>query len=207
MSIPKILTDISDYLISKKIELSSEFEDGRVNSAVNEDEILNIIAAKFDIQNPRARNWFDFAIENEGVFYPVNIKITDTAHADNLNCKLGIYYALTGVLPNFPNEIRWLSYFDKVKNNLGTNESKDYYFLVCNKNNPSDVFVNSLKGLQKLQENGNNLPFQCKWDINREFQNRSFDEAKDFILSVFGASIKLRSEIYFNFKRCFPQYV
>ena len=55
--------------------------------------------------------------------------------------------------------------------------------------------------------NGNNLPFQCKWDINREYQTRSFQAAEQFILSTFGKSIKLRAEMYFNFKKYFPDYV
>jgi hypothetical protein len=205
--IPKILTDISVYLSKQKFSLSKQFDDGRINASINEAEILNVIKRKFEIEVPRSRAWYDFAINTNNDFYPVNIKTTDTTHADNLNCKLGIYYTLTGLLPDFPNETNWLNYFEKLKENIGTNENKDYYFLVINKNEHKDVFVNSLRGLQILQPNGNNLPFQCKWDTNREYNNRTFSEAKEFILSVFGQSIKLRAEIYFNFKKYFPEYV
>ncbi len=207
MSFPKELIKIQEFLSKNDLVLSKPFEDGRINASVNEDEVLRIIKQKFDIIIPKSRNWYDFAIETKNAFYPVNIKITDTSHADNLNCKLGIYYALTGLQPDFANEIPWLKYFERLKDNLGKETDKDYYFLIVNKKSTQDVFVNSLKGLQNIQPNGNNLPFQCKWDINREFKKRSFKDATAFIIGVFGESIKLRSEIYFNFKKYFAEYV
>jgi hypothetical protein len=206
-SIPTELSTIADYLKQQTVKLSSPFSDGRINSSINEDEIIKNLQNKFDIVVPKSRAWYDFAVETKENFYPVNIKITDTTHADNLNCKLGIYYALTGMLPDFPNETNWLSYFEKLKENLGKNKDKDYYFLIVNKTEVKDVFVSTLKTLHKLQPNGNNLPFQCKWDENRKLTNRNFEEAEKFILTAFGESIKLRSEIYFNFKKLFPHYV
>jgi hypothetical protein len=207
MPIPKILIDIAEHLQRQNVLLSKQFVDGRINASINENELIKEIQKKFDIQLSKVREWYDFAIEDKKEFYPVNIKITDTTHADNLNCKLGIYYALTGMLPDFPNGIGWLPYFEKLKENLGKDETKDYFFLVFNKQNPADIFVNTLKGLQTLQPNGNNLPFQCKWDNNRKYKKRSFTQAKKYILKVFGESIKQRAEIYFNFKKYFPEYV
>jgi len=204
---PSMLTDIISYLKEQNLQLSVQSSDGRVNSSANEDEIIKCINKIFDIKVPRKREWYDFCIETETDFYPINIKVTDTTHADNLSCKLGIYYTLTGLLPDFQNEIPWLAYFEKLKENLGKFKNKDFYFLVFNKQDSKDIFINTLKGLKKLHANGNNLPFQCRWDNNRNLENRSFEQAEEFILSVFGESIKLRSEIYFNFKKCFPQYV
>ena len=206
-NIPNILQEIVGYLQKEKVTFSKRFADGRINSSINEDEIIKILKKKFDIIVPKSRAWYDFAIETKTEFYPINIKVTDTTHADNLNCKLGIYYALTGLIPDFPNETNWLSYFEKMKENLATKKDKDYYFLICNKKDEKDVFINTLKGLQKLQPNGNNLPFQCRWDENRDFKNRTLKQAEKFILTTFGESIKLRAEIYFNFKRLFPDYV
>jgi len=205
--IPDILNDISLYLMDNNVQLSKQFSDGRINASINEDELIKIIQKKFEIHKPKSRSWYDFSIEKENEFYPVNIKITDTTHADNLNCKLGIYYVLTGLIPDFPNEIRWLSYFEKLKVNIGKNKSKDYYFLVFNKQKPTDIFFNTLRGLNELQPNGNNLPFQCKWDSNKKPINRSYINVVKFVLTYFGESIKLRSEIYFNFKKYFPEYV
>ncbi len=192
--VPTQLNEIAEFLRTNPYNLSQPLQDGRLNSSVNEKEILNTIKDYFPIQLPRAREWWDFSFEENDIFYPVNIKTTTTKTADNLNCKLGIYYALCGLLPEFNNEIAWEKYFHKLHKDLGKNTNRDYYFLIINKNDPKDVFINSLKGIQTLQPN--NLPFQCKWDDNRKIVQRSFIESKNFILSALAKSVKLRANIY-----------
>jgi len=201
-----ILKEITKYLIDYDFTLSKQFADGRINASINEDEIINIIKQKFEIEVPRARNWFDFSIEHKWIFYPVNIKVTDTTHADNLNCKIWIYYALTWKMPDFPNETSRKNYFEKLRKNIKEN-NKDYYFLIINKKNLKDIFFMTLKTLENIQPNWNNLPFQCKWDINRKQVKRTFEESKYFILNTFGKSIKLRAEIYFIFKKLFNEFL
>ncbi len=193
--VPTQLNEIAEFLKTNPYNLSQPLQDGRLNSSVNEEEILNTIK-HFPIQLPKAREWWDFSFEENDIFYPVNIKTTTTKTADNLNCKLGIYYALCGLLPEFNNEIAWEKYFQKLHKDLGKNTDRDYYFLIINKNDPTDIFINSLKGIQTLQPNGNNLPFQCKWDNNREIIQRDFDGSKNSILSALAKSVKLRSSIY-----------
>ncbi|GAA8273929.1 hypothetical protein HpDR2_11250 [Helicobacter pylori] len=204
--VPTQLNEIAEFLRTNPYNLSQPLQDGRLNSSVNEEEILNTIKDYFPIQLPRAREWWDFSFEENKIFYPVNIKTTTTKTADNLNGKLGIYYALCGLLPEFNNEIAWEKYFHKLHKGLGTNTNRDYYFLIINKNDPKDVFINSLKGIQTLQPNGNNLPFQCKWDNNRKIVQRSFIESKNFILSALAKSVKLRANIYLTFKECFGEF-
>ncbi|WQS71106.1 restriction endonuclease [Helicobacter pylori] len=190
--IPTQLNEIAEFLRTNPYNLSQPLQDGRLNSSVNEEEILNTIKDYFPIQLPKAREWWDFSFEENDIFYPVNIITTKTA--DNLNGKLGIYYALCGLLPEFNNEIAWEKYFQKLHKDLGKNTNRDYYFLIINKNDPKDIFINSLKDIQTLQPN--NLPFQCKWDNNREIVQRDFDESKNFILSALAKSVKLRANIY-----------
>ncbi|WRA85969.1 restriction endonuclease [Helicobacter pylori] len=190
--IPTQLNEIAEFLKTNPYNLSQPLQDGRLNSSVNEEEILNTIKDYFPIQLPRVREWWDFSFEENDIFYPVNITTTKTA--DNLNCKLGIYYALCGLVPEFNNEIAWEKYFQKLHKDLGKNTDRDYYFLIINKNDPKDIFINSLKGIQTLQPN--NLPFQCKWDNNREIVQRNFIESKNFILSALAKSVKLRASIY-----------
>ncbi|GAA6975265.1 hypothetical protein AOH383_14560 [Helicobacter pylori] len=199
--IPTQLNEIAEFLKINPYNLSQPLQDGRLNSSVNEEEILNTIKYFFPIQLPKAREWWDFSVEENDIFYPVNIKITTTKTADNLNCKLGIYYALCGLLPTFNNEIAWEKYFQKLHKDLGKNTDRDYYFLIINKNDPKDIFINSLKGIQTLQPN--NLPFQCKWDNNREIIQRDFDGSKNSILSALAESVKLRANIYLKFKEFF----
>ncbi|MGN8376915.1 restriction endonuclease [Helicobacter pylori] len=202
--VPTQLNEIAEFLKTNPYNLSQPLQDGRLNSSVNEEEILNTIKGNFPIQLPRAREWWDFSFEENDIFYPVNIKITTTKTADNLNGKLGIYYALCGLLPEFNNEIAWEKYFQKLHKDLGTNTNRDYYFLIINKNDPKDVFINSLKGIQTLQPN--NLPFQCKWDDNRKIVQRGFIESKNFILSALAKSVKLRANIYLTFKEFFGEF-
>ncbi|WP_181324521.1 restriction endonuclease [Helicobacter pylori] len=192
--IPTQINEIAEFLKTNPCHLSQPLQDGRLNSSVNEEEILNTIKDYFPIQLPKAREWWDFSFEENDIFYPVNIKTTTTKTADNLNGKLGIYYALCGLLPEFNNEIAWEKYFQKLHKDLGKNTNKDYYFLIINKNDSKDVFINSLKGIQTLQPN--NLPFQCKWDNNREIVQRDFDGSKNFILSALAKSVTLRANIY-----------
>jgi len=203
----KILEEIVAYLKSTEIVLSSQTEDGRINASINEAEIIEHIKKNFSINVSTKRSWYDFSIIEEDKFIPVNIKVTQTTQADNLNCKLGIYYTLTGLMPDFHNEIDSLNFFEKLSKNIGNQTNKDYYFLIFNKNIPKDIFYNSLRGLQELQANGNNLPFQCQWNKNREIKTRTFEEVKEFLLRKYGESIKLRANMYFHFKKFFPEYV
>ncbi|WRA88910.1 restriction endonuclease [Helicobacter pylori] len=192
--VPTQLNKIAEFLKTNPYNLSQPLQDGRLNSSVNEEEILNTIKDYFPIQLPKSREWWDFSFEENDIFYPVNIKTTTTKTADNLNGKLGIYYALCGLVPEFNNEIAWEKYFQKLHKDLGKNTDRDYYFLIINKNDPKDIFINSLKGIQTLQPN--NLPFQCKWDNNREIVQRDFDGSKNFILSALAKSVKSRANIY-----------
>ena len=52
---------------------------------------------------------------------------------------------------------------------------KDYYFIVLNKNNNSEIIVNSVKGLTVLTPNLNNLPFQVKWNKNKYFSYKNIN--------------------------------
>lgn len=176
--IPTQLNEIAEFLKTNPYHLSQPLQDGRLNSSINEEEILNTIKDYFPIQLPKAREWWDFSFEENDIFYPVNIKTTTTKTADNLNCKLGIYYALCGLVPEFNNEIAWEKYFQKLHKDLGKNTDRDYYFLIINKNDPKDIFINSLKGIQTLQPNGNNLPFQCKWVTTEKSFKETLMEVK-----------------------------
>jgi hypothetical protein len=65
----------------------------------------------------------------------------------------------------------------------------------------------ALKGLQSLVPNGNNLPFQCNWTENTQYKSRTFEEAKDFLLTNFAESIRGRIAIGDDFKANFPAYL
>ena len=200
--IPEILDGISDYLNTQKFEVEASQRDGRINSILHEDKLTELLEKEYPIDVPEARAWYDFSLSDDGIFYPVNIKSTTGKGNDNLSCKLGIYYALTGKNPTGQRLSGWRAYFDKLNADLSENDV-DYYFLVLNKKTRK-TFMSALKGLQSLVPNGNNLPFQCNWTENTQYKSRTFEEAKDFLLTNFAASIRGRTAIGDDFKDNFP---
>lgn len=204
---PKLLLEVQDFLIGNTLSFPEYTEDGRTNSTLYRKEIIEKLSKEFGskINYPKVRDWFSFSFKEEGEFFPVNIKVSTMNTADNLNCRLGIYFALTGKIPPFDNEVDWEEYFKALQRDLEFTQ-KDYYFLIINKNNPKDVILNSLKGLKKINPNGNNLPFQAKWSENRERVSRTYDEAKDFILRCFSQSLRLRVNAYNSFLGYFKEY-
>lgn len=202
--LPNLLIEIVEFLKRQDLKLDKLTPDGRTNSALYENEILErLVKPNFEIADlPKPRDWFDFSFNEDGIFYPVNIKVSTTKTYDNLNCKLGIYYALTGKDPTFNNEINLDNYFKFLSEDIESNDS-DYYFLIINKDNPSDVFATSLKCLETIIPNGNNLPFQAKWDDNRNMIQREFTEVKEFLLGTFKQSLKLRADAYLYFNKYF----
>ena len=203
--IPERLVELSKYANTQKFEITERHKDGRQNSAEDEEKLTELLAKKYPIDVPEARAWYDFAITDDGIFYPVNIKSTTGKGNDNLSCKLGIYYALTGKNPTGQGLSGWRAYFDKLNADLSENDV-DYYFLVLNKGT-GKTFMAALKGLQSLVPNGNNLPFQCNWTENTQYKSRTFEEAKDFLLTNFAASIRGRTAIGDDFKVNFPDYL
>ncbi|WP_297578138.1 restriction endonuclease [Helicobacter sp. UBA3407] len=176
------LENIVDFLKNHPLLLKNENDDGRLNSATNEEMILKQLLEKFkEIKTPSIREWYDFRIyDKEEIF--VNIKISDLNNgaADNCSSKLGMGYALSGVR-NMP--LAWDKFHSMLVDELKV--GYDYYFLVINKNDTQDCFYTSLKRIQTLVPNGNNLPFQCDWSKNREFSNRTEIEAMRYILDIY----------------------
>ena len=230
--IKEVLDTITEIISINKIELSTKLSDGRLNSAKNEDEIIefllhnkqvndllnkhNLLMKTPNLENENNREWYDFCLESKckmvyNIFCPINLKVSliDKA-ADNLSCKLGIFYALTGIEPstiNLNNGVDWEKFMEALDTYMGENNDKDYYFLVVNKKDTSDVFWNSLKCLEELVPNGNNLPFQCKWDKNRNRIERSEEEARKFILSHLVKSVELRSNIQVSSDKHLKKYI
>ncbi|HEC1769264.1 TPA: restriction endonuclease, partial [Campylobacter lari] len=60
---PSKLIEIQNFLLENRAQLKEYSRDGRINSALNEDDIINIINNDFKINLPNARAWFDFSLE------------------------------------------------------------------------------------------------------------------------------------------------
>lgn len=191
----KFLNEIVDCLKTFEIELDNHSEDGRLNSAENEIEILNLLNKHFssNIQTPNIRSWYDFKItdNNDEIFVNIKVSDLDNESADNISSKLGMGYALTGI-QNM--SMRWEKFHKQIKEDIKL--GYDYYFLIVNKNYSCDTFWTSLKRIETLVPNGNNLPFQCNWAKNREFSNRNEIEATYYILRQYICSWDKKAKGY-----------
>jgi hypothetical protein len=121
--------------------------------------------------------WYDIlAYDYMYGWIPINIKTTKTARSDNVGNLAMCVYAYTDEELNVHREKTYENgemseiLYEKLKNKkYNLNHKKDYYFLVLNKTNSNDIIVNSVKGLNILCPNANNLPFQVCWKKNNEF--------------------------------------
>ena len=161
--------------------------DGRLDSALSETVVidhLKTILPDCEIDVAPARYWYDIAITKDGKFFPINIKITNGNTADNISSKKGMYYALTGIRPEVEKGLdKWETFIQKLTTNY-TESDADYYFIVCFKNSGELLFT-SLKHIQTLVPNGNNLPFQCNWGYNRNLTDRSDEEQRKYVMDMF----------------------
>lgn len=165
--------------------------DGRLDSAESEIVIINHLKNLFKntevkvIEPPQERYWYDILIEYKGQKFPINIKITSGTSADNISSKIGVFYALTGLWPEKVSGLsRWSSYNQLLTENLNYETNADYYFIVYFKTEQTFLFT-SLKQINTLVANGNNLPFQCNWSNNLSITQRSNQEQIDYIMDIY----------------------
>lgn len=71
---PKLLLEIQEFLIQNPLFLSRRVSDGRINSTLNEREIIYKLTEQFGfkINELKARDWVDFSFEEEGEFFPIH---------------------------------------------------------------------------------------------------------------------------------------
>ena len=178
--LPLIMYKIRKYLKSQIFQFSNQNKDGRVNSCIDEDEVIKLLIDKFGekIKKSTSRMWYDIlAFDYIYGWLPINIKTTTTITSDNTANLAMCVYAYTNEMldihrnKSYENGNMSNILFNKLKNKkYNTNHKKDYYFIVLNKTDMNDIIVNSVKGLTILTPNINNLPFQVCWDKNREFK-------------------------------------
>ena len=184
--LPLIMYKIKKYLRLQSFHFSTHNEDGRINSCIDEDEIIKLLIEKFGfkIKKPKIRMWYDIlAFDYIYGWIPINIKTTTTITSDNTGNLAMCVHAYTNEILDIYRDKTYENgkmsdiLFDKLKNKeYNTNNKKDYYFIVLNKTDASDIIVNSVKGLTTLTPNINNLPFQVCWDKNRTFKYENINK-------------------------------
>lgn len=172
------------------IEASNKFNDGRINSIKDEKEIADYVKSLFGnkcvIAPPRF--WYDISLTIDGKFYPINIKSVTGASQDNISSKEGLFYTVTGLDPKKENINKFSVFEEKMLNNINYDSDADYYFIIFFKTS-KQIFFSSLKRVYHLVPNGNNLPFQCKWNDNKEYSKRNNKEQIDFLIQTYFESV------------------
>ena len=177
--LPLIMYKIQDHLRSQIFQFSKQNEDGRINSSIDEDNVIRSLIEKFGsrIKTPKIRMWYDIlAFDYTYGWIPINIKTTTTLTKDNTGNLAMCVYAYTNEDLDLHRNKTYCNgemsavLFNKLHTkNYNTNLKKDYYFVVLNKQDHQDV-KSSIKGLTVLTPNINNLPFQICWNKNRKFE-------------------------------------
>jgi 23S rRNA-/tRNA-specific pseudouridylate synthase len=190
-NLPNSIKLLHKIIKESNIKCSNDMDDGRTNSCIDEGKVIKILKTKKELQNrlhiPDKRHWFDIAIKDyKNGWLPINIKTTTMKTADNTGNLAMCVYALTNydmkIEKTYQNgkmsQILIECFKQKKINNI---RYRDYYFLVINKNT-QDVIINSMKGLDKLTPNINNLPFQILWNDNKKYSYKPINQIiKTFI--------------------------
>ena len=184
--LPLIMYHIQKYLKSLNIQFSGKSNDGRINSCIDENEVINVLVEKFNnrIKIPKIRMWYDILVFDYIYgWIPINIKTTTTLTSDNTGNLAMCVHAYTDEKLDFNvNKTYENGKMSKIlikklkKKKFNKNYKKDYYFIVLNKKNNKDVIINSIKGLTKLNSNVNNLPFQICWNKNRFYEYKNINK-------------------------------
>ena len=172
--------------LNHKITPSSNHEDGRVNSIDDEASIIALLKTLYgdDVEEPKARHWWDVKIFG----HPVQIKSSSFAGADNFSSKAAILYALTQLDEEQVQVKSWRQFEEALLGTATHDNNRDYFIITLNKTD-GKVYLTSLKTLNKLQPNGNNLPFQINWKQNTTSVTRTHTEAYHFIVDAYKASV------------------
>lgn len=182
--LPNSLFTIQKILQECELKLCKTNDDGRINSCMDESEIIQILSEEIPsrIYKPIIRMWYDILIYDYLYgWLPINIKTTTTLTSDNTGNIAMCVYTYTNeqldLTKKYQNGKMSEILIKKLKQQeYNSNHKKDYYFVVVNKNNNKDIIINSIKGLMELTPNINNLPFQICWNKNRYFHYKNINE-------------------------------
>lgn len=182
-----------------KINLTySQEGDGRITSAIKENEYLSLLEQglkerhptfKFEKQ-PKDRWWWDFRVNG----IPFNLKLT-TGGTDNAFNKVAILYSLSGEEMEKKN-MNFNQFYRLLKESARKNErdrSTEYHYLVVNKGD-GKVLLKSILDIHTFKPNPcNDLQINWKNEFNNiEYRtpDDKFKEKMNELLKVVQTSIK-----------------
>jgi hypothetical protein len=201
--LPSVLYYIQKYLSETTITFSTVATDGRINSSIDEDIIIELLSLKFKIILPKIRMWYDILVKDFLYgWIPVNLKSTTTKTNDNAGNLAMCVFAYTNenldLFQKYDNGHMSKILLAKIKSNdFNHKAKKDYYFIVLNKIN-KEVIINSVKGLVLLTPNVNNLPFQICWTKNKQFKYKSIGKSINQFLTCIQKPEPSWQEMFMN---------
>ncbi len=189
--LPLVLQYIQKGLAEHPIKISYTSPDGRVNSCLDELTVIDalITICRERIQIPQHRMWYDILVRDYLYgWIPINIKTTTMNGADNAANLAMCVYAYTNaeldLQTGYNNGAMSKTLFDKLaQHEYNLQNGRDYYFIVVNKKDPTDIIINSVKGLTTLTSNINNLPFQIKWSKNKAYEHKPIKDCVQQFIS------------------------
>ena len=150
--LPLLMYKIKKYLKLREFKISTQTKDGRINSCIDEYNVIDLLIKKFGdkIKTPKIRTWYDIlAFDYMYGWIPINIKAITTT-SDNTGNLAMCVYAYTNEILDINKDKYYVNgkmsdiLFNKLKNKkYNTNNKKDYYFIVLNKTDATDIIVNS----------------------------------------------------------------
>lgn len=193
--IPIVLEEAAEYLRQQHMILPSGGGDSRGDSSAGESTVIQMLqnAQKWNIVGSnvgRSTNRAPYDMELEGLL--VDVKISSLSGTDNTNAKSAIFYLLTGQTDH---PVHTKDFWEKLRDSEIPDEDRDFYYLIVNKSNTSDVFVVSLKHITEVVINPRNQPFQANWDNCRHPTERTWQEAKQYLLGMWAKSIHREADL------------
>jgi hypothetical protein len=162
---------------------------------------------QFEVE-PSPKYWYDFLLRtaDNGIWLPINLKVSSFSGRDDLSSKKGLFYALTGVNPDSVSIGDWGRFHTELSKRTKLDDcSADYYYLVVRKPSveypKAAVFWTSLLQLHHVHPNGSRPPFQCDWRENTERTPWSRQFAICNLLNVLKETLALRADAYTSFQK------
>lgn len=206
--IPKALSEVVEVIKTSNLKLPIGLGGAWQDSLASERKIVEFLLnqGKWEIRVPsiesgNTRHWYDLSIDG----HLCDIKVTDLSGGpSNTNAKKAIYYFLTGDM-NVPWKTQ--QYFQKLSSKLQPDEKRDFYYLVVKKPKADDAFVVSLKGITNIKPSHSNQPFQCDFSLYDKPEERTWSDAKDFLLGAWAESVSdAIDSLYNGLPAHFPEY-
>ena len=192
--IPSALKAAAEYLEQQKMTLPSG-GDSRGDSSAGKSIVIQVLqnAQQWNIVGRnvgRSTNRTLYDMEFEGML--VNVKISSLTGHYNTIAKSAIFYLLTGET-NHPTHTK--PFWETLRDRETPDEARDFYYLIVNKSDTSDVFAVSLKHIAEVIPNPSNQPFQANWGNCRQPAERTWQEAKQYLLGMWAKSIHRKAEL------------